>query len=305
MKFLLIRLFSLCFFIGFMFPANTEPNTGWSYIQSTQQFFYIFLSPMNLVDNYGNQIDPYGDGSNSNSIDVSDCGANPELCDVVGVFMTRDIDENMCNDAYGYYVNGQCDICVGWSYYNSYSAQPNGVIATTLAIMGADTEEDYQYYCEAGEVPKLKYYDSSSGLTYRVSSESDLAGFVNNEIVTYFPDCTGFTDDCNEYQAIISEDDPLSNDQNEIPSNFEISSVYPNPFNPSVSITFSVSALVQVKISVYDSIGREIITMFDGFKESGTHEVIWTPEVSISSGNYIIMMETPNNILTSKVTFLK
>ena len=112
MKFLLIRLLSLCFFIGLMFPANTEPNTGWSYIQSTQQFFYIFLSPMNFVDNYGNQIDAYGDGSNSINIDVSDCGANPESCDVIGVFMSRDIDENMCNDAGGYYVIGQCYICV-------------------------------------------------------------------------------------------------------------------------------------------------------------------------------------------------
>ena len=303
MKFLLIRLLSLCFFIGLMFPANTEPNTGWSYIQSTQQFFYIFLSPMNFVDNYGNQIDAYGDGSNSINIDVSDCGANPESCDVIGVFMSRDIDENMCNDAGGYYVNGQCDICVGWSYYNSYSDQ-NGVIATTLAIMGADTEEDYEYYCDSGEVPKLKYYDASSGLTYRVSSETDLAGFVNNEIVVYFPDCTGLTADCNEYQAIVSEDDPLSN-QNEIPSNFEIYSIYPNPFNPSVNIIFSLSALEQVNISIYDSIGREIVTLFDGFKESGTHEIIWTPEVSISSGNYIIMMETPNDTHSSKVTYVK
>ena len=34
------------------------------------------------------------------------------------------------------------------------------------------------------------------------------------------------------------------------------------------------------------------------FKERGTHELVWTPEVSISSGNYIIMMETPNDMYT-------
>ena len=304
MKFLLIRFFSLCLFVGLIFPANTEPSTGWSYIQTTQQMFYIFISPMNLVDASGNQFEGYGDGSNSVTMDTSDCGLNPGPCDVIGVFVSQDIDENTCNDADGYYVNGQCDICVGWSYYNSYSEQGNS-IATTLAFMGADGDDDSQYYCDGGEVPKLKYYDASSGLTYKVSSESDLASFGNNEIVVYFPDCTNLEEGCNEYQAIIAEDDPLSNNQNEIPSNFEISSVFPNPFNPSVNIAFSLSALEQVNISVYDTIGREIITLFDGFKESGTHEVIWTPEVSISSGNYIIMMETPNNVYTSKVTFLK
>ena len=97
----------------------------------------------------------------------------------------------------------------------------------------------------------------------------------------------------------------MSNNQNEMPSDFEISNVYPNPFNPSVNIAFSLSSLEQVNISVYDTIGRHIATLFDGFKNHGTHELVWTPEVSISSGNYIIMMETPNNVFTSKVTYLK
>ena len=48
---------------------------------------------MNLVDVYGNQIEGYGDGSNSANFDESDCGLNPESCDVIGAFMSRDIDE--------------------------------------------------------------------------------------------------------------------------------------------------------------------------------------------------------------------
>lgn len=305
MKFLLTRFFSLFLFTGVMFSSNSEPNTGWSYIQSVQQFFYMFASPMNLVDVYGNQIEAYGDGSNSANFDESDCGTNPESCDVVGAFMSRDIDEDMCNETGGYYVNGQCDICVGWSYYNSYYPLGSDVIVTTLAIMGVDNDEDYEYYCDSGEVPTLKFYDVSSGLTYKISSESDLAGFENNGIEVYLPDCTGFEEDCNEFHGILSEDDPLSNNQNELPNNFNISSIYPNPFNPSVNITFSLSALEQVNITIYDSIGREIATLFDGIKERGTHELIWTPEVSIASGNYIIIMETPNDMHTSKVTYVK
>ena len=50
MKFLLNRFFSLCLFVSVLFPAFTESNTGWSYIQSTNRSFYIFMSPMNFVD---------------------------------------------------------------------------------------------------------------------------------------------------------------------------------------------------------------------------------------------------------------
>ena len=51
MKFLLTRFFSLCLFVrSFIRQTFTESNTGWSYIQSTKQFFYIFISPMNIVD---------------------------------------------------------------------------------------------------------------------------------------------------------------------------------------------------------------------------------------------------------------
>ena len=304
MKFLFAKLFSLCLFVGVLFSAFTESNTGWSYIQSTNQTFYIFISPMNFVDVQGGQMEGYGDGSNGQTLSESDCGTNPEPCDVLGAFMSRDIDEIACSDAGGYFVNGQCDVCVGWSYYNSYAESSNGSITTTLQINGFDSGGDYDYYCQDGEAPKLKYFDASEEIIYALSSDSELGGFLNNNIFLYWPDCTGISD-CNQFQAVASEDDPLINDQNEIPNGFDISSVYPNPFNPSVNITFSLSALEQVNITIYDSIGREIATLFDGIKERGTHEVIWTPEVSIASGNYIIIMETPNDMHTSKVTYVK
>ena len=306
MKFLFARILSLCLFVGLLFPAFIESNTGWSYIQSTQQSFYIFMSPMDIVDVLGNQIEGYGDGSNSQTTDESDCGLNPESCDVIGAFMSRDIDQLACSDAGGYYVNGQCDVCVGWSYYNSYSEGSVGTISTTLALVGEDDPNHpiVQHYCSDGEIPKLKFFDSSSGIIYELIDQEILPPFENFEISILSPDCSDIPD-CIDYQSVAIEDDPLSNSQSEIPSNFTISSVFPNPFNPSVNITFSVTTLEHVNISVYNATGRHIATLFNGYKEHGTHELVWTPEISISSGNYIIMMETPNNISTSKVTFLK
>ena len=120
MKSLLCRVLIPSLLISSLFSAFTEENTGWSYIQSTNQTFYIFISPMNIVDADGGSIEGYGDGSNGQNSATSDCGLNPNSCDVLGAFIPRDLDEGACSDEGGYYVNGHCDICVGWTYYNSY-----------------------------------------------------------------------------------------------------------------------------------------------------------------------------------------
>ena len=180
-----------CLLITNLFSAFLEPNTGWSFTQSTNQTFYIFLSPMDFVDELGNQIEGYGDGSNGQTAFESDCGLNPESCDVLGAFMSRDIDEIACSDAGGYFVNDQCDICVGWSYYNSYNGTSSGTIATTLPVMGFDNGVDYNFYCNDGEAPKLKFFDASNDQIYELSSETELGTFSNNNIYLYYSDCLG------------------------------------------------------------------------------------------------------------------
>ena len=308
---LLFNLWSTLLLIGILFPSFTEENTGWTHLQSTNQTFYIFISPMSITDSLGNTIEGYGDGTNGQTSTESDCGLNPESCDVIGAFMSRDLDEQSCADAGGYYVNGQCDICVGWSYYNSYTENISNdiiTISTTLSINGfmdGPGDNNFAHYCMNGEVPTLKFYDASEELVHSMIADIDMGSFQNNSIFLYMPDCTGITE-CEQVDFIATEDDPLSNDtQNPTPESFEITNVYPNPFNPSVSIHYSLGSLEYVNISIYDTIGRHITTVFDGFKGNGFHELIWTPEASVSSGNYIVTIETPNNLLTRKVTYLK
>ena len=303
---LLFRVFTLHLFIGILLPAFIEENTGWGYVQSVNQTFYIFVSPMNLVDVAGSPIEGYGDGSNGQTSSESDCGLDPSSCDVLGAFMSRDLDEASCSDAGGYYVNGQCDVCVGWSYYNSYAEASNGSLTTTLLINGFDSGgDDYEHYCITGEMPNLKFYDASEGMIYSMSADIELGSFLNNNIFLYWPDCMEMSD-CQAVHFIVAEDDPLSNEaQSPVPGSFEITSIYPNPFNPSVSIQYTLGSLEYINISIYDTIGRQVTTVFDGFKDNGFHELTWTPEASVSSGNYIIMIETPDNLLTRKVTYVK
>ena len=151
MKGVLSIIISSFIILGNLFSSVTDSNTGWSYLQSDQQTFYIFIDYVSMTDESGNIIEGYGDGSGTtNSSGDEDCMQNPGSCDVLGAFISHQITEDEClNTAEGIYENGVCEVCVGWIYYNSYSPTNSGAIATTLPIMGQTSSQDpiYDFYC--------------------------------------------------------------------------------------------------------------------------------------------------------------
>ncbi len=89
----------------------------------------------------------------------------------------------------------------------------------------------------------------------------------------------------------------------------EINSVYPNPFNPSTTCSFSLKNEQYVKISVYNTKGQLIIKLIDGIMEKGNHSVTWNGRTvhnkPVSSGVYFFKMTTNNEVLTRKTVLLK
>jgi hypothetical protein len=63
-----------------------------------------------------------------------------------------------------------------------------------------------------------------------------------------------------------------------IPEDFSISSVYPNPFNPQVTIVYAVPQPANITASVYDLSGRRVAQLHPGFVQPGYHEMTWQPE---------------------------
>ena len=90
---------------------------------------------------------------------------------------------------------------------------------------------------------------------------------------------------------------------NIVPDNFRISSVYPNPFNPSVNIQFEVDEPSNIVFRFYDIIGNTVDLVDYGFTHSGIFDIIWSPE--LPSGNYFIVMSDGKNIYKEKVTLIK
>ena len=71
---------------------------------------------------------------------------------------------------------------------------------------------------------------------------------------------------------------------------------YPNPFNPTATISFCLPKSDKVTITIYDLMGREVVRLIDGFRDAGQYEIIWDGRDSkgqqISTGLYIIKLST-------------
>jgi hypothetical protein len=86
-------------------------------------------------------------------------------------------------------------------------------------------------------------------------------------------------------------------------ANYELSS-YPNPFNPTAQVKFSIPEAQEIKVAVYDLTGREITRLANNRFKAGYHTVIFDA-ANLSSGIYFIQLQTSNKIITKPVTLLK
>ena len=88
------------------------------------------------------------------------------------------------------------------------------------------------------------------------------------------------------------------------PVSFSILSNYPNPFNPTTTIQFSVNTRTIASLGIYDISGKLVDTLVHGDFEAGEHEVIWNA-VNHSSGIYFVELTSGKNRSVQKLVLLK
>lgn len=90
---------------------------------------------------------------------------------------------------------------------------------------------------------------------------------------------------------------------NEIPGSFELYQNYPNPFNPETQIKFEIPKTSNIKIAVYDMLGREVFSINE-YKKAGSYEVKFDGS-NLASGMYFYTFETNGYKDTKKMVLLK
>ena len=94
-----------------------------------------------------------------------------------------------------------------------------------------------------------------------------------------------------------------------VPEGFTLHQNYPNPFNPETCIDFDLSATTDVRLTVYDLLGREVTTLIDSRLDAGRHSVTWAGRDeyghSVASGVYFYRLRTESGAFARKMMLMK
>jgi hypothetical protein len=89
-----------------------------------------------------------------------------------------------------------------------------------------------------------------------------------------------------------------------VPEAFAINKAYPNPFNPTTTIEFSLLDASDFEVSVYNIAGQKMGVLTSGYAQPGVYEYVWNA-ADFTSGVYFIRLNADNNIATQKVVLIK
>ena len=147
--------------------------------------------------------------------------------------------------------------------------------------MGVDLNylDETSDYCNKGDKITFKVLDASSGELVEMDSDAELTW-------------------TNLGTSIVS----LVN--NNLPSEVSLDNAYPNPFNPSTTLSFSLPETQEITLQVFNLQGREVETLLNGSMKAGYHSITWNADKH-ASGVYFVKMITNEYISTQKLILMK
>jgi len=181
------------------------------------------------------------------------------------------------------YQNGTA-ISESYTYYNELVAvKLDGTRNERICHLHS---KNFTYVAEAHGVP------SPDGLRVMFASDWDNGTYPVQAYVVDFRD------------KVISD----VNENLILPSDYSITN-YPNPFNPSTKIKFNIPQAGNVKIVIYNILGEEVTTLVNKYMQTGSYTYQWNAKDNygnnLSSGIYIVRMQTDNCVKSTKMMLLK
>ena len=98
-------------------------------------------------------------------------------------------------------------------------------------------------------------------------------------------------------QYEVSVDLPLA-------TSFSISEAYPNPFNPTTTMTLTMPVSGEITVEVYNVLGQVVATLASGYMEASTYTLTWDAS-NASSGVYFVQADAKGFTKTQKLMVVK
>lgn len=203
------------------------------------------------------------------------------------------------------------NLFAGTAQYGVYLSVDNGTTwnqtalnnksVNKLAVSGTDIF--------AGTYPYGVYYSSNNGANWFQKNQGfSVPPFYNYTMISALKVNNGYifsgTDGFSVYRRLYSEIIGIQNISTEIPSAYSLGQNFPNPFNPTTKIKFDVVRVGDVKIVVYDVMGREVQTLVNESLKPGTYEASFDG-AQFTSGVYFYKLITDGFTETKRMLMIK
>ncbi|RJP74803.1 MAG: T9SS C-terminal target domain-containing protein, partial [Candidatus Zixiibacteriota bacterium] len=244
--------------------------------------------PYNPVSNYGIRISPAGGVTHTTEITLTPIGAPIVVPAVGGSFNYNANLHNTGTSTDDINVWVMIQLPTGTWYGPALGpltlSMPAGANITRERIQnipGTAPAGNYWYQGRVGTYPDIS---DSSGFAFSKSA-TDFSG-------SYVGDWANYGESFELYETV------------QAPAEFALVSAYPNPFNPTATISFTLPEASQVTLKVYDLSGRLVGTLVDGWRNVGSHQAVFDG-TGLASGIYVYSLTSGAQTLTGKMVMMK
>jgi len=157
-----------------------------------------------------------------------------------------------------------------------------------------DSTTDWSYYAVVIQAP-----EGANGMSMR-------ARFTSNPVGTAWYDdfstqkITGITTGIEDFGQQIAH---------QLPNKILLEPNYPNPFNPSTNIQFTIPFDGVVRADVYNVLGQKVKTLLNTWQTSGSHTIQWNgtndQNQQVTSGMYFLKISTKDHVATQKMIMMR
>jgi len=159
---------------------------------------------------------------------------------------------------------------------------------------------NYEFYYDDEQNMTFNFYpinhiEKSKTITYKINS-------TTSDFNEYYQGTISLMPGQKKFLTIVNEQ--IMNNNEILPSKFEIHNIYPNPFNPSTTFEINSFENQYVNIEIYDISGKKIDNIYDGYLNHGSNKFKWDGKFH-PSGIYFLTLKSENKVLSKKINLLK
>lgn len=194
---------------------------------------------------------------------------------------------------------GMVDFISVHGYFNGWPAWDGSIDPMYRAMPAAGTTWTVDILFLAGS-SKIQEYK------YGANGWDNEAGFGSNHMIDLSSDGgTGFLTVDDVFGSISSMwDCEYTASAVDGPSAFQLAPAFPNPFNPTTTIRFSLERSAVAELAVFDLTGARVATLVQGLVAGGEHDVVFDAS-SLSSGVYIATLSAEGATQSQKLVLVK